>query len=58
MSWHYEFLLIASRVSKHLCIIYIYIKRGKVPVRNVRTYDATVGVDSSVANDVTVRMTS
>jgi len=35
----------------------LYIKRGKVSVRNIRT-SVTVGVASSVANDVTKRVTS
>ena len=40
-----------------LVLASLYIKRGKVSVTYVRT-SVTVGVASSVANDVTMRMTS
>jgi len=36
----------------------LYIKRGKVSVRTYVRTSVTVGVASSVANDVTMRMTS
>ena len=49
--------VLASRFAGFEAPLY-YIKRGKVSVRNVRTCDVTVGVASSMASDVTVRMTS
>ena len=48
----------ALQVDRILHHLYNYIKRGKVSVRTYVRKSVTVGVASSVANDVTMRMTS
>ena len=44
--------------SSYSSVASLYIKRGKVSVRTYVRSSVTLGVDSSVANDVAVRMTS
>jgi len=45
-------------IYTYIYYIYLYIKRGKVSVRTYVRSSVKLGVSSSVANDVIMRMTS